>query len=69
MEIEMATKVKRSLLNGRRKRLGFPANRKGYTLEEIKRMLKKPPHGGNHASRRKAEKLKELLVNDGAINP
>ena len=65
-EIEAATGIKATTLQGRRKKLGIPANRDGYTMSEIKRMIKRPPiHHG--FSERKADALRAMLKNDGAL--
>lgn len=65
-EIELATGVKRATLNSRRQRLGIPANRDGYTLEEVKRMLKRRPVS-RPANEQRAARLRQALKNDGAI--
>ena len=65
-EIELATGVKASTLQGRRKRLGISSNRGGYTLAEVKQLIKRPPlHRG--VSRQKIEGLRAQLKNDGAL--
>ena len=65
-EIEAATGIKASTLQGRRKRLGISSNRGGYTMVEVKQMIKRPPvHRG--FSQRKADALRKMLQNDGAL--
>lgn len=66
-EIEAASGVRKSTLTTRRRRYGIPTNHSGYTLDEVKRMIKRPPKRVLGYSVRKAEKLKELLRTDGAI--
>lgn len=65
-EIELATGIHRSTLGKRRKSLGIPANPDGYSMEEVKRLIKKPKRGRPY-SRKKAEALRRMLKNDGAI--
>lgn len=65
-EIELATGIKASTLQGRRKRLGINSS-EGYTLAEVKQMIKRPVPGRHKASRQKAEALKAMLKNDGAL--
>ena len=65
-EIEAATGIKASTLHGRRKSLGISANRGGYTMTEVKQMIRRPPvHRG--FSQRKADALRKMLQNDGAL--
>lgn len=64
-EIEVATGIKNSTLRARRKALGIEVN-KGYTLEEVKQIVKQPRRGQGF-SRRKADALRQMLKNDGAI--
>lgn len=65
-EIEIATGINIATLRTRRKRLGIPANPDGYSMEEVKRMIKRPKKGRPY-SPKKAEALKRMLQNDGAI--
>lgn len=65
-EIEAATGIKATTLQGRRKKLGISSNRGGYTMAEVKQMIKRPPiHRG--FSQRKADALRQMLKNDGAL--
>jgi hypothetical protein len=64
-EIAMATGKKRDTLNSRRRRLNIPPNHSGYTLQEVKAMIK--PAQIRRASKQKAAKLRAQLLNDGAI--
>ena len=65
-EIELATGIKAGTLHGRRRRLGISSNRGGYTLAEVKQLIKRPPlHRG--VSRQKIEALRAQLKNDGAL--
>ena len=66
-EIEVASGIKASTLQGRRKRLGISSNRGGYTVDEVKKLIKRPPMYGHNFSQRKADALRALLKNDGAI--
>lgn len=65
-EIEIATGISYETLCSRRRRLGTPANPDGYSMEEVKRMIKRPKRG-RPCSPKKAEALKRMLQNDGAI--
>lgn len=64
-EIQMATGISAGTLQGRRKRCGIPANRAGYTLSEVKQIIKK--RSRQRYSKRRAEELRQILKNDGAI--
>ena len=66
-EIEAATGIKASTLQGRRKRLGISSNRGGYTMSEVKQLIKRPPAFRHHFSQRKADALRKMLQNDGAL--
>ena len=66
-EIEVASGIKASTLQGRRKRLGISCNKGGYTVDEVKKLVKRPPRYGHPYSRRKADALRAILKNDGAI--
>ena len=66
-EISVATGIKWNTLQTRRKRLGIEANRKGYTLAQAKQMIKRPPHYRKQFSQRKADELRQMLKNDGAL--
>jgi len=64
-EIAMATKINEKTLHARRRDRGIPANRSGYTLEEVKIMIKRPRiRVPNQA---KANQLRAKLLNDGAL--
>lgn len=65
-EIELATGIKTSTLHGRRKKLGISNSKSGYTLAEVKQMIKRPVRA-HMASKRKAEAMKAMLKNDGAL--
>lgn len=65
-EIEAATGIKASTLQGRRKKLGISSNRGGYTMAEVKQMIKRPPIRRGF-SQRKADALRQMLKNDGAL--
>lgn len=66
-EIEAATGIKASVLNTRRKKLGIPTNPDGYSMAEVKKMIKRPSRSRAKFSQRKADALKRMLENDGAI--
>ena len=67
-EIAEATGIKVSTLTGRRRRLGIQSNKGGYTLAEVKKIIKRPPNAGNHKfSQRRADHLRRQLQTDGAI--
>jgi len=66
-EISVATGIKWNTLQTRRKKLGIEANRKGYTLAQVKQMIKRPPHYRKQFSQRKADELRQTLKNDGAL--
>ncbi|MBO4794311.1 MAG: hypothetical protein J5556_07090 [Deltaproteobacteria bacterium] len=65
-EIAEATGIKHGTLESRRRKQGIPGNDKGYTLDQVKRMIKRPQ---NHRqfSMKKAMELRQILKNDGAI--
>lgn len=68
-EIAMATGIRATTLSARRKQRGIPPadkNGGGYTLDQVKIMIKKPPlkRGCNP---KKAEQLKARLKNDGLL--
>lgn len=65
-EIEAATGIKATTLQGRRKKLGISSNRGGYTMAEVKQMIKRPPIRRGF-SQRKADALRQMLKNDGAL--
>lgn len=64
-EIETATGIKASTLQNRRKRLGIPANGLGYTLDEVKQMIKRPKR--RNPDKQYADDLRKKLLNDGAL--
>ena len=66
-EIEIATGIKTSTLASRRKRLGIDSRREGYTIAEVKQMIMKPTRIRAKASIRKADALRAMLKNDGAL--
>lgn len=64
-EIAMATKINEKTLHARRRDRGIPACRGGYTLAEIKIMIRRPRiRVPNQA---KANQLRAKLLNDGAL--
>lgn len=65
-EIAMATGINQGTLASRRKRLGIQADRGGYTLEQAKQLVKKPPRK-RKANPRTAERLRAKLKNDGYL--
>lgn len=65
-EISRATGMKKSLIASRRRCYGIPANKAGYTEAEIMQMLHKPPRK-NGASRKRAERLRANLKNNGYL--
>ena len=67
-EISVATGFSKEMLHRRRRRLGIPCQKGGYTMEEVKAMLKRPPNRHVYSAR-KAQALREMLKNDGAIKP
>ena len=66
-EIEAATGIKVSILNNRRKKLGIPTNCDGYTISDVKRMIKRPARTWRRFDQKKADALRQMLKNDGAI--
>ena len=66
-EIEMATGIKSSTLSARRKLRGIEPNKDGYTLREVKTIIKRRRGGGRRCNPRKAEELKKQLLTDGAL--
>ena len=66
-EIEAATGINANVLNSRRKRLGIPTNPDGYSMAEVKKMIKRPPRRRAKFSQKKADALQAMLKNDGAL--
>lgn len=64
-EIAMATGMQEKTLHSRRRERGIPACREGYTLAEIKIMIKRPKK--KVPSQAKANQLRARLLNDGAL--
>lgn len=64
-EIAMATGMQERTLHARRHNRGIPACRAGYTLDEIKIMLKRPKK--KVPNQAKANQLRARLLNDGAL--
>ena len=54
-------------LNSRRKRLGLSGNRGGYTLDEVKQMVKRPRCVRRPYDPERAARLKMKLANDGLL--
>ena len=67
-EIALATGIKSGVLSARRKKKGIPAAPRGggYTLEQVKEMVRRPPLKRG-TDPRKAEQLKVRLKNDGLL--
>ena len=66
-EISEATGIGVHTLQGRRKRLGIQGSKGGYTMDEVKRIIKKPPGYRRKWSAKRAALLRAQLRNDGAI--
>jgi len=64
-EIALATKMNETTLHARRHDRGIPACREGYTLAEIKIMIKRSKK--KVPSQAKANQLRARLLNDGAL--
>lgn len=64
-EIALATGLNGKTLHSRRKERGITANRGGYTLDEIKIILKRPTR--RKATNKNAKELRARLLNDGAL--
>ena len=64
-EISIATGLKVGAINYRRVKRGIQKNKAGYTLEQVKNIVKRMPR--QQYSKRKAEELRQILKNDGAI--
>lgn len=64
-EISLATGINTKTLHSRRHERGITANRGGYTLDEIKIILKRPTR--RKASSKNARELRARLLNDGAL--
>ena len=56
-----------SILNNRRKKLGIPTNYDGYTMVDVKKMIKRPARTWRRFDQKKADALRQMLMNDGAI--
>jgi hypothetical protein len=65
-EISLATGIPDKTLHSRRRTLKIPANGQGYTLEEVKLMIKRPARRSK-ADKRMAADLQKRLKNDGAL--
>ena len=65
-EIEIASGIKAATLYSRRNRLGIPSDRGGYTLSEVKQLIKRPTLK-RRFNQRKADALRQMLKNDGAL--
>ena len=65
-EISRATGLTVATIHGRRKKLGIPACGMGYTLDQVKAILKAKP-GRRKASEARAAALRSQLLNDGAL--
>ena len=66
-EISEASKISAGTLNSRRKALKIDYNPEGYTLDDVKRMLKQPRAKTREYSPRRADALRKRLQNDGAL--
>ena len=65
-EIAMAAKLSTRTLYERREKLGIPSNRRGYTFEQAK-LLVKPPPKPQYTSSQKALRLRKMLIDDGYL--
>ena len=63
-EIAQATNIQIRTLYARRNRLGIPANKGEYTLEEVKKLIELNKR--RMASQERVKELRELL-NDGTL--
>ena len=63
-EIAQATNIQIRTLYSRRNRLGIPANKGEYTLEEVKKLIKLDR--ARMASQERVKELREML-NDGTL--
>lgn len=64
-EITLATGISAKTLHNRRRARNIPANRGGYTLSEVKQIIKRPTR--RKASNQNARELRARLLNDGAL--
>lgn len=64
-EIALTTKINEKTLHARRHDRGIPANYEGYTLEEVKIMIKRPKK--KVPNQAKANQLRAKLLNDGEL--
>ena len=65
-EISVATGIKAATLSSRKKRLGLEPSGGGYTLAEVKQIVKRPPIP-RAFNQKKADALRQMLKNDGAL--
>ena len=65
-EISRATGLTVATIHGRRKKLGIPASGMGYTLDQVKAILKAKPRM-RKASEARSAALRSQLLNDGAL--
>ena len=63
-EISVASGIPIATLNSRRKRMGMDANDEGYTLSDVKALVRRPRRG-RPFSQAKANRLRQKLQNDG----
>lgn len=63
-EISVASGIPIATLNSRRKRMGMDANDEGYTLSDVKALVRRPRQG-RPFSQAKANRLRQKLQNDG----
>ena len=66
-EIAEATGIKVTTLAGRRRRLNIEVGKGGYTLAEVKQIIRRPPNATRRFSKQKANQLRQKLQTDGAI--
>ena len=64
-EIALATGMNTKTLHSRRRARNIPANRGGYTLSEVKQIIKRPTR--RKATNQNARELRARLLNDGAL--
>ena len=66
-EISLASGIKKSTLRARRERLGYVADRRGYSYDQVLEMIRKREKPHNAPDARRVDELRKLLKRDGMI--
>ena len=66
-EIAEATGILRTTLQGRKRRMGIEGSVDGYTLEQVKQLIKRPAKSKRKTDKRLVADLQRKLKNDGYL--